>query len=203
MNEENKIVENETEVNSETPMIFAEKTKRIIDNTQNKFLKGFYIFIFYIANIFVDFARGCKRNPSKIAGILIAAPGVFIGFLLGIQIDALYYLSGLKWAPLALFVLVMFGAVNIFNASSVISKRSLGAFIASVLVTLLIDVFGIIYIVEVIDAISYNTEINSAFEVTASMIESLISVGVSMLLCTAGCVLAFIFRDKNYQRDRS
>lgn len=204
MNNENKNVEiNEVENNSNEPVIFADRTKAIIDKTENKFLKAFYIFIFYIANIFVDFIDSCKRNPSKVAGIMIAAPGVFIGFLLGIQIDALYYLSGLKWAPLALFVLVMFGAVNIFNASAVIKERSIKAFVTSVIVTAIIDIFGILYVIEMVNAMATNGADDPSFVITTSMIESLISVIVSMILCTAGCVFAFIFRDKSFQRDRS
>lgn len=204
MNNENTNVEiNEVENNSNEPVIFADRTKAIIDKTENKFLKVFYMFIFYIANIFVDFIDGCKRNPSKVAGIMIAAPGVFIGFLLGIQIDALYYLSGLKWAPLALFVLVMFGAVNIFNASAVIKERSIKSFVISVIVTAIIDIFGILYVIEMVNAMATNGADDPSFVITASMIESLISVIVSMILCTAGCVFAFIFRDKSFQRDRS
>ncbi len=204
MNNENTVVEsNEKDVNSETPMIFAEKTKAIIDKTENKFLRGFYIFIFYIANIFVDFARSCKRNPSKIAGLLIATPGVFIGFLLGIQIVAIKTLTDIKLAPLALFALTLLGALNIFEAVGVMGKRSLGASIMASIVTAVILAFGAIYLEDVFGSISNTLEIVDGFVVDSNIIISLITVIGSMILSTAGCIMSYFFIDKNYQKDRS
>lgn len=195
----------ETVNDDSTPVIFADRTKKIIENTDNKFKKVLLIFVFYIANIFVDFGKSCKRNPSKIAGLLIAIPGILIGFLLGVHIPAVAGTIRLKYANVCLFAMVLLGAVNIFNAASVIGKRNLGSAIVTTIVTALIIFCGIVYIVEFFNSISYMTDPSRAgtYTVPSEAYQSIIAVILSLLCCIAGNVLAFVFRDVTYEKDRS
>lgn len=196
-----------TETVIETPAaetkIFADRCKETIAKQTNGFVRAMLTFIFYIANIFVDFFKGIKRNPSKLAGILIAAPGVFIGFLLGFHIEAVYYLPDIKWIPVLLFVMVLVGAINIFNAFSVMKKRSIGAFIVSLITSLIVGAAGVMYILEFMGILNGSNFKENYDGIDSNMLISIISVVVSIILSLVGCVLAFIFRDKEYQRDKS
>lgn len=218
---------NVNELNQETEIVeeklpFADKAKiyksnllawgkNKADGIENKFLKVLFIIYYHIVAIFqtigleiaifsIDFVDSIKRNPSKGGGLLIATPGILIGFLLVFQIDCVYELGDITSAYFALFALVMAGAINIFSASNVIKKRSLGASIMATIVTAIIVGCGILYLSQVFHGMSWNKE--KGFSVTYSTYVSIVTVILSMLLSTAGVVISYIFYDHTYQRDK-
>lgn len=202
---------------------FADKTKIYKENfkiwrknktsqIENKFLRGLMTCLYAIAAVFyglcldiavsaVDFAGSIKRNPSKGAGLLIASTGVFIGFLLVFHIAALYELSGsIKTGYFCLFVLVMGGSVNIFSASNIIKKRSLGSSIMATIVTTIVVLAGIFYILDIIKGMDYNDQHNLAIDYNCYV--SIATAILSMLLSVAGVVLSYIFFDHTYEREK-
>lgn len=132
----------------------------------------------------------------KIAGYLIATPGIFIGFLLDYEIDSIYSL-GVKKAAISMFILVLVGYINIFEAAQLIKNKNLGTCIIVAVLTAVIAVSGIIYITDII-----NVTNDYGYDLTDVNIKSFITVGVSVVLSIVGCVLAFIWRDKNYKKDK-
>ena len=56
------------------------------ENKTNPFLKGLKAFGHYIKFVFVDFFASFKYNNMKLPAILIAIPGIFIGFFLSFHI---------------------------------------------------------------------------------------------------------------------
>ena len=224
---EEKIIDQKdiAQIESETPELkvpFADKCKakeleftnwrkQKAGTISNKFVRGLFIGFFSVVSFLymvvlqiavssVDFAFSIKRNPSKGAGLLIAAPGVFIGFLLKFQIEAVYALSGLKEASFCLFVLVMGGAVNIFCASSVMKKRSLGASIFATIVTLIVTLGGVFYLRDIFGGITTTT--NAGLDILYQVYFSIVTVVLSLVLSIAGVVLSYIFHDRNYKKER-
>lgn len=160
------------------------------------FKKGFFVFYTFFAVWFLDFIDTFKRNKMKIAGYLIATPGIFIGFLLDYEIDSIYSL-GVKKAAISMFILVLVGYINIFEAAQLIKNKNFGTCIIVAVLTAVIAVSGIIYITDII-----NVTNDYGYDLTDVNIKSFITVGVSVVLSIVGCVLAFIWRDKNYKKDK-
>ena len=123
-------------------------------------------------------------------------PGVFIGFLLDYEIDSVYSL-GVKVAPVCMFILVLCGYINIFEGFQLIGKKNLGTIIIISVLTLVLIMCGILYISDVNKVTK-----DQNMEITSTNVISFIIVGSSMVVSLVGCVLAYIWRDKNYKKDR-
>ncbi len=184
-------------IKNEAPqMRFADRVKEKQSTMKPGFVKGMYVFFTFIAVWFLDFIDTFKRNPSKIGAYLIALPGIFIGFLMNLEIDTVYPLD-VKVAPVCMFILVICGCINIFEASGVIKYRNLKTIIIAGVLSLVIFAAGLVYIIEVIQK---SDDINR--ELNTTNIESFITVGISMVCGIIGTIIAFIFRDKNYKKDK-
>ena len=53
-----------------------------VEKKQNVFARGFKAFGKYISRVWKDFIASFRYNNMKLAGWLIAVPGIFIGFFL-------------------------------------------------------------------------------------------------------------------------
>lgn len=158
----------------------------------------------YLLGIWYNFIDSFRYNHCKLPGILIALPGLFIGFFL-IFHSRITFLGGIaQFSGFYMFMLVLFGCINIFNGVTVISKKNLSSIIISIICSLVIVVFGILWIYSIF--YSYNlatsgkVELLQKYTLGVNEITSMICVILSMICSTVGCVLAFIFRDKNYKK---
>ncbi len=177
-------------------MRFADRVKEKQSTMKPGFVKGMYVFVTFIAVWFLDFIDTFKRNPSKLGAYLIALPGIFIGFFMNLEIDTVYPLD-VKIAPVCMFILVICGCINIFEASGIIKYRNLKTIIISGILSIVIFAAGLAYIIEVIKK---TDEISG--DLTSTNIKSFITVGISMICGIVGTIIAFIFRDKNYKKDK-
>lgn len=182
--------------NDEPSERYADRVAARLSEMEPGFKKAWVSFYTFFAIWFIDFIDSFKRNKMKIAGYLIAVPGVFIGFLLDYEIDSVYSL-GVTYAPVCMFILVLAGYINIFESAQLIKNKNLSTVIIASALTLLIVVTGVLYIVDVID-----TTNEQNMSISSTNVKSFITVGSSMVLSVVGCVLAFIWRDKNYKKDK-
>lgn len=181
------------------PMNFADRQKLWVKSINNGFLKFLAGLLSYFLVIGYDFGVSIKRNPSKGAGLLIASPGIFIGFFLGVQITASQMLTANNsYGSFALFVLVLLSTINIFNAVTVGGKRNLASVITASLTTLALTVAGCIYLNQFIK----QSRTDDSFTFRGDIVTSMICVSVSMLFSIAGCIIGFIFRNKQYVKER-
>lgn len=134
-----------------------------VPQKQNVFLKLLKMFGTYLKNLAYDFFTSFKYNNMKLAGFLVAVPGVFIGFFMGLHAglvnditydifavgDAKDYLATYKFtfdfSSLSLFILMLFGILNIFTAVTMMGKKNLGSVIVASITTLGIIVAGSLY----------------------------------------------------------
>lgn len=184
-------------VAEEKKVLFADRCRAKKESINNGFVRFLYVFITAIAIWFVDIVDSIKRNPIKIGAYLIAIPGIFIGFFMNVEIETIYK-TQTQWAPLFVFALVLAGMINIFEAFSIISKKNFGSILIASILTGLIVVAGIVYIYEISDGVKSSPQL----EFDSIVIRSFIVITVSMILSVVGCVIAWIFRDKNYKRDK-
>ena len=117
-----------------------------VEKKQNVFALAFKNFGKYIARVWKDFIASFRYNNMKLAGWLIALPGIFIGFflqwhapvvknlaftysvydeVLDATVDKSYI--PFDYTGIALFILMLAGILNIFGAASVIGKKNLGS----------------------------------------------------------------------------
>lgn len=184
-------------VAEEKKVLFADRCRAKKESINNGFVRFLYVFITAIAIWFVDVVDSIKRNPIKIGAYLIAIPGIFIGFFMNVEIETIYK-TQTEWAPIFVFALVLAGMINIFEAFSIISKKNFGSILIASILTGLIVVAGIVYIYEISDGVKSSSQL----EFDSIVIRSFIVITVSMILSVVGCVIAWIFRDKNYKRDK-
>jgi len=193
-------------------------------NTEAKGIKKVLLmFGTYIKNVFYDFITSFKYNNMKLPGFLIAVPGVFIGFFLVFHAPvvsdmkfsyATYDLDtfevitgnylGFDYTGIALFLLMLFGILNVFTAASVMSKKNLGSVVKALLSTIVITICGVLYLF----AIFYyrNLVLNGTivtkepFSWNINYIMSVFSIILSVASSIIGVVLAFIFYDRTYEK---
>ena len=116
------------------------------------------MFLTFLRNVAYDFFTSFKYNNMKLAGILVAVPGIFIGFFLGVHSNLIriteykssatsYYMNfSFDYSGLALFILMLFGILNIFTGVQMMGKKNLGSVVVSTLCTTVIIVCGALYI---------------------------------------------------------
>ncbi len=198
------------------------------EKKSNKFKSVMLSFLNYVKFIFVDFFTSFKYNKMKLPGMLVAIPGIFLGFFLTFHIPVVNsysfvsagYVGGdyveTVYFPdisaLVLFILVLFGILNLFTAFSMMSKKNLGSVITSTITTVIIVAAGILYLymlflyvqlrsgAEPIVVVKDELGNIIPFTWSTNYLASLISVVVSMVCSVVGVILGFIFYDRNYKK---
>jgi len=193
LNQEIEQVEIETV--AEAKVKYPDRAKAKKETINNKFLKFLYGLWIGISISCYDFVVSIKKNPSKGAALLIAAPGLFIGFLLTIQTNAIITYQN-KFGAAMLFFLMLLSFINIFNATGVSKNKNLKSSIMVSIVTAVLVVCGILYIVDLINGMN-----NKGFDFGMTILKSFITVIVSLILCTVGTVMSFFFLDKEYTKE--
>ena len=136
-----------------------------VEKKENPFLKVLKIFGQYLKNLGYDFVISFKYNNMKLASILVAIPGVLLGFFLKWHapvirdivfkqgalngIDQFYKIS-FDYSGMVLFILMLFGILNVFTAFSMSKKKNLGSVVLSTICTSVIVICGILYIYAII-----------------------------------------------------
>lgn len=206
-----------------------------MENNKSNKTAGYRIRTFFaavgawISLSFKNFIDSFKYNPSKLAGWLIAIPGILLGFCLVYHFAA----SGLfvsynvnlvaiikeqhkidipvqdLHSNFQLFALIVLGAIALFSAAGVIGKRNLGSSIQSALCSIGIVIFGIFWIMNfyrtdyILNIAKYTEtasgEVYNMF--SKNNIISQICVYLSMISVVAGTILSFIMRDRTYKKD--
>ncbi len=207
---ENVVLET-TELNQEPINKNASKEPKQINNK----------FLAYLYGIWYNFIDSFKYNPCKLAGILVALPGLFIGFFLGFHSQVLFLVKHevivdgvvlvakeADFSGLLMFLLILMGCINIFNGVTLSSKRNLGTVITSTLCTAVIVVCGIFWIQKIFysnylctipfDQGGHN--ISGGYTFDFATIMSIVSVVLAMACSVVGCVLGFIKYNRNYKK---
>ena len=185
-----------------------------VPQKENKFLKFLKTLGIYFKNVWLNFIESFKYNNCKLAAILTAVPGVFLGFFLIFHASVVrvinfatptgYYVFPVDITSIVLFVLMLSGIMNIFASLALSNKKNLGSVIRVTITSAIILVAGAFYLVSVFVYINGCTTgaltPEGGFSLDHNFIISIISVIVSMLSVVAGCVLAFINYDRTYEK---
>ena len=201
MNEKLEEVVQDEVVNQETQV---EQVNTPSNSDENK--KEGFSFKKYILNVWLSFLDTFKYNPCKLAGILVALPGLFIGFFLEFHSKVRFVvqdgtpdLSGFY-----MFVMVLLGCINIFNGVGLSSKRNLGSVIISAICSLVITVFGILWIYSIINSFvlvkTGKVDLKNPLELDINVIMSIICVVLAIGCSIAGCILGYFRRNKEYKK---
>ena len=178
---------NEQEVLEQTTDIQATE----VEQKKNPFLET-------ISSIVYNFKDSFKYNPCKFAGILIALPGFFMGFFLGIHSKIVFINN--DFAGLYMFIMVLLGCINVFNGVAVMGKRNLASIVISLLCSIVITVVGILWIVAIFTSWKADVVLSKPYTLESEHFISMGCVILSILCSFVGCVWAFIKRDKNYKK---
>lgn len=197
------MTENENVVVREEEII--EEKQAIAENEVKEKKKS--AFVKYMSDIWYGIIDSFKYNPCKLAGILIALPGLFIGFFLGFHSEVVFYTyEELDYSGILMFILVLMGCINIANGVIVASKRNLGSIISSAICSLVIVVCGVFWIerifhsMNLVNSGTLTTVDGSTYELSFSTIMSISSVVLSIVCSVAGCIFGYIKRNKEYKK---
>ena len=197
-----------------------------VEKKENKFVLGLKYFGKYLARVWKDFIASFRYNNMKLAGWLIAVPGIFIGFFLQWHAPAVKQMAfehagiidgeytkinelGFDYTGAVLFVLMLAGILNIFGAAAVMGKKNLGSVVRATIFTSIIVICGAMYLYAMI---FYNSlvqngtiKVNTTGEAWSiwsdtNFVMSFISIVVSMVSAIAGCILGFIKYDRTYEK---
>lgn len=185
-----------------------------VPQKENKFLKALKSFGLFVKNSWLNFIESFRYNNCKLAAILTAIPGIFLGFFLIFHAQVVrninfstaggYYVFSFDFTAMVLFLLMLFGILNIFGSLALSGKKNLGSVIRVTITSAAIVVFGALYLVSVFVYINGCTtgalSPEGGFELNYNYIISIISVIISMVSVTAGCVLGFINYDRTYEK---
>jgi hypothetical protein len=197
-----------------------------VEKKENKFVAALKGFGKYLARVWKDFIASFRYNNMKLAGWLIAVPGIFIGFFLKWHAPTVKQLAfnystvvgedivtksyiGFDFTGIALFVLMLAGILNIFGAASVMGKKNLGSVVRATIFTGIIVVCGALYLFAIFyynslvqkGIINVTTD-GSAWSIWSdtNFVMAIISIIVSMVSAVAGCVIGFIKYDRTYEK---
>lgn len=165
-----------------------------------------FSFLEYLANIWFQFLDSFKYNPCKLSGILIALPGIFLGFFLEFHSKVRFIVvdGSLDLSGFFMFVMILFGCLNIFEGVTFSSKRNLGTLVVSAICTLVITVFGILWIYSIINSfVIVNkglVDLKTPLVFDANYVMSIIGVVLAIITSVTGCILGYFKRDKNYKK---
>lgn len=151
-----------------------------------------------IESMIYNFKDSFKYNPCKFAGILIALPGFFMGFFLGVHSKILFLNN--DFAGLYMFIMVLMGCINVFNGVAVMGKRNLSSILISFICSLVITVVGILWIVAIFTSWKADVILETPYTLNSEHFISMGCVVISILCSLVGCIWAFIKRDKNYKK---
>ena len=199
-----------------------------VEKKQNPVVSCFKGFGKYIARVWKDFIASFRYNNMKLAGWLIAVPGIFIGFFLQWHAPAVKQMAfdivtideesfrqiktsaiGFDYTGIALFVLMLAGILNIFGAASVMGKKNLGSVVRATIFTGIIVIMGAAYLFAIF---FYNSLVQKGDIVVTTdgtswsiwqdtnFIMSIISIIISMVAPVVGCILGFIKYDRTYEK---
>ena len=131
---------------------------------ENKFAKVVKGFGRYLKLVCFDFINSFRYNNMKLPAILVALPGIFLGFFLGYHSKVIRPISygmagyyngagevatyklGFDYTGLVLFILMLLGILNIFAAVTMSGKKNLGSVIVCTISTLGIIVCASLYL---------------------------------------------------------
>lgn len=186
-----------------------------VPQKENVFKKALKSLGKYFKEVWLNFLEGFRYNNLKLASILVAIPGVFIGFFLGFHADCVnyidfsldatgtnFYVFSFDFSAMCLFILMLAGILNIFSAVSLSNKKNLGSVIKCLFGTTIIVIAGIMYLVCVftfMDAVNSGAK-NVDLTFDAKWWISIMSIIVSMATSIAGTVLGFIRYDRTYEK---
>ena len=133
-----------------------------VEKKENIFVRLLKMFCQYLKNLGYDFVVSFKYNNMKLPAILVAIPGVLLGFFLlwhapvvtqinfeQATIDGVthfYKNISFNYSGMILFILMLFGILNIFTAVSMSGKKNLGSVVLSTICTSVIVICGILYL---------------------------------------------------------
>ncbi len=160
----------------------------------------------YFKNVWLSFLDTFQYNPCKLPGILIALPGLFLGFFLSFHSKVRIYVEDgqLNLSGFYMFIMVLFGCINIFNGVTFSSKRNLGSLIISIICSLIIAVFGVLWIVAIANTFVLTSsgrielQIPLKFDFNCAM--SIIGVALAVICSVIGCILGYFKYDRNYKK---
>ena len=186
-----------------------------VPQKENVFKKALKSLGKYFKEVWLNFLEGFRYNNLKLASILVAIPGVFIGFFLGFHADCVnyidfsldatgtnFYVFSFDFSAMCLFILMLAGILNIFSALALSNKKNLGSVIKCLIGTTIIVIAGIMYLVCVftfMDAVNSGAK-NVDLTFDAKWWISIMSIIVSMATSIAGVVLGFIRYDRTYEK---
>lgn len=192
-----------------------------VPQKENVFAKIFKTLGSYFANVFKDFITSFRYNNMKLAAILVAVPGVFLGFFLhwhAIVVNQVAYRTGqfdeagnailygmpFDFTGLVLFILMLFGILNIFSSVTMSNKKNLGSVVTCTITSTVIVIAGALYLYALFTFIAgYNNgsiPMKTEFTLDVNWIISIISIIISMVASVAGVVLGFINYDRTYEK---
>ena len=197
-----------------------------VEKKTNPFVNVLKMFGSYLARVWKDFIASFKYNNMKLAGWLIAVPGVFIGFFLQWHAPVVKQMAftwseidestfevinhneiGFDYTGIILFVLMLAGILNIFGAASVIGKKNLGSVVRATIFSAIIVIAGVAYLYAIffyqslVDQHKINTGVeNFSIWSNTDYLMSIISIILSMVSAIAGCILGFIKYDRTYEK---
>ena len=197
-----------------------------VEKKQNPFAAAFKGFGRYLVRVWKDFIASFRYNNMKLAGWLVAVPGIFIGFFLQWHAPAVKQLTfeykvydatidelvtsnyiGFDYTGIALFVLMLAGILNIFGAASLMSKKNLGSVVRATIFSSIVVIAGALYLYAIFfyNSLVQQGKINTGIEGwklfgDTNFVMAIISVVVSMVCAVAGCILGFIKYDRTYEK---
>lgn len=198
----------------EVKEILAEETNLVHKQSTESQKKNIgQVLLEYFKGICYNIKDAFKYNRCLLPGLLILLPGLFIGFFLGIHSNVqFYYKTGeLDFSGLLMFILVLFGCINIFNGVTFITKKNLGTIVISSVCSAVITVSGVFWIQKIfyskwlIDSgvlTPAGTEegVKAVYQMTSTVWLSIIAVILSIVCSLAGCILGYFMRNKNYKK---
>lgn len=146
-----------------------------------------------------DFVDSFKVKPWKICTILFLVPGLLIGLFLNVHADALNTVyAEYGYVGFILFATILLGCINIFNAFSFSSKRSLFMAIFSTIITILLVACVAWYTMALI---KHSQDPVSTYKFTTDSYISLVVVWFSAACAVVASVLTYFFIDHNRVKD--
>ncbi len=150
-----------------------------VEKKDNIFVKILKMFGQYLKNLGYDFVVSFKYNNMKLPSILVAIPGVLLGFFLKwhapvvraivfeqATVDGVthfYNNISFDYTGMVLFILMLFGILNIFTAVSMSKKKNLGSVVLSTICTSIIVICGVLYLYAVFTFFAGYNEYQEAF----------------------------------------
>ena len=192
-----------------------------VPQKESGFKKVFGTLGAYFKSVFLDFFTSFKYNNMKLAAILVAIPGIFLGFFLRFHAEVVTHISfdtgqvneagkailygvPFDFTGIVLFALMLFGILNIFGAVTMSGKKNLGSVVVCIISSSVIVIGGALYLYGLFTFLggvnSGKISMNTKVDVDANWIISIISIIISMVTSVAGCVLGLINYDRTYEK---